>query len=108
MRHETSVMQWRDRSNVKVSSNKCIVAVYSLSQLLLRCFNISSTIALERDRHIIQRNQTSFLVPCKIAQGVFVGITRRNSDTAGSCFCTQWNVLECSFWKRLYFTISFV
>lgn len=95
------------KSNMKVSSNKLIVAIQSLSQLLLNCFKISSAITLRRERHIIQRNQI-FFFPCKIAQGVFVGIMRRNSDTVGSCFCSQWNVLECSFWKRFYFTISFV
>lgn len=95
-------------ATVPRSSNKLIDAIHSLSQLLLSFLNISSSITPKRYRHIIQRNRTSFLVPCDVAQGIFVGITRRNSDTAESWFCTQWNVLECSFWKRLYFTISFV
>lgn len=50
-------------------------AVYSLAQLLLSCFSISSIITPKRNRYIIQRNQ-----------GVFVGIARRNHDIAGSCF----------------------
>lgn len=62
------------RFNAKVSSNK--LSVYSLAQLLLNCFSISSIITPKRNRYIIQRNQ-----------GVVVGITGRNYDTAGSCLC---------------------